>query len=163
MFPIFKRALPRLRQFLVTESLLKMRKNAFYFVLKALFVLRIFEFLSWILVMYKNGLIRRIRLISKFMKQTIGIHILPNISRSKGNQTMKFGQLILFDMKDFSWKIIHKMWWTDYSQTFFWKIKIAHISELSQSFIQFVLIVCPSKGLSRYIVTKLQTTCFYLI
>ena len=26
--------------------------------------------------------------------QTIGIHILPNISQSKGNQTMKFGQLI---------------------------------------------------------------------
>ena len=27
-------------------------------------------------------------------KQTIAIHILPNISRRKGNQTMKFGQLI---------------------------------------------------------------------
>ena len=26
--------------------------------------------------------------------QTIVIHILPNISRNKGNQTMKFGQLI---------------------------------------------------------------------
>ena len=27
-------------------------------------------------------------------KQTIEIHILPNISRNKGNQKMKFGQLI---------------------------------------------------------------------
>ena len=27
-------------------------------------------------------------------KQTIGMHILPNISRNKSNQTMKFGQLI---------------------------------------------------------------------
>ena len=27
-------------------------------------------------------------------KQTIAIHMLPNISRSKGNQTMRFGQLI---------------------------------------------------------------------
>ena len=27
-------------------------------------------------------------------KQTIWIHILPNISKSKDNQTMKFGQLI---------------------------------------------------------------------
>ena len=27
-------------------------------------------------------------------KQTIEIHILPNISRSKGNQKIKFGQLI---------------------------------------------------------------------
>ena len=54
--------------------------------------------------MYKSGLIRKVRLISKFMtsqpgKQTIAIHILTNISRSKGNQTMKFGQLIEYDMR----------------------------------------------------------------
>ena len=46
----------------------------------------------------KNGLIRKIRLTSKFMMsqtglQTIAIHILTNISESKGNQSMKFGQL----------------------------------------------------------------------
>ena len=29
--------------------------------------------------------------------QTIAIHILPNISHSKGNQTMKFGQLIEYN------------------------------------------------------------------
>ena len=33
-----------LRQLLVTESSLKMMKNAFYFVLKALFVLKILKF-----------------------------------------------------------------------------------------------------------------------
>ena len=38
-------------------------------------------------------------LISKFMMsqpgyQTIAMHILPSISRSKDNETMKFGQLI---------------------------------------------------------------------
>ena len=33
-------------------------------------------------------------------QQTIAIHILPNISRSKGNQTMKFGQLIEYDMRN---------------------------------------------------------------
>ena len=32
-------------------------------------------------------------------KQTIAIHVLTNISRSKGNQTMKFGQLIEYDMR----------------------------------------------------------------
>ena len=32
-------------------------------------------------------------------KQTIAIHILPNMSRSKGNQTMKFGQLIEYKMR----------------------------------------------------------------
>ena len=31
------------------ESLLKMMKNAFYFILKAIFVLKIFKFLSWLL------------------------------------------------------------------------------------------------------------------
>ena len=29
---------------------------------------------------------------------TLVIHILPNISRSKGDQTMKFGQLIEYNM-----------------------------------------------------------------
>ena len=33
-------------------------------------------------------------------KQTIAIHILSNISRSKGNQTMKFGQLIEYNMEN---------------------------------------------------------------
>ena len=33
-------------------------------------------------------------------KQTIAIHILPNISRSKGNQTTKFGQSIWYNMRN---------------------------------------------------------------
>ena len=46
----------------------------------------------------ENGLIRKIRSTSKFMTsqpglQVIAIHILPNISQSKGNRTMKFGEL----------------------------------------------------------------------
>ena len=32
-------------------------------------------------------------------KQTIAIHILPNISWSNGNQTIKFGQLIEYNMR----------------------------------------------------------------
>ena len=47
----------------------------------------------------KNCLFGKIRLTSKFMMsqtglQTIAMHILSNISQSKGNQTMKFGQFI---------------------------------------------------------------------
>ena len=54
--------------------------------------------------MYKNGLIRKVRLISKFVtsqpgEKIIAIHILPNISRSKVNETMKFGQLIEYNMR----------------------------------------------------------------
>ena len=33
-------------------------------------------------------------------KQTIVIHILPNISRSKGNQTMKFGQFAEYNVRN---------------------------------------------------------------
>ena len=33
-------------------------------------------------------------------KRKITIHILPNISRSKSNQTMKFGQLIEYNMRN---------------------------------------------------------------
>ena len=48
---------------------------------------------------------KKIILISTFMtsqpkKQTILIHILPNMSRSKGNQTMKFGQLIEYNTRN---------------------------------------------------------------
>ena len=43
---VLKGPLSGLRQFLTTERLLKMMKNAFYFILKALFVLEIFKFLS---------------------------------------------------------------------------------------------------------------------
>ena len=55
--------------------------------------------------MYQNGLIKKIRLISNFMtsqpgQQTIVIHILPNISTSKGNQTVKFGNLIECNMRN---------------------------------------------------------------
>ena len=42
----FKAPLSCLRQFLATESPLKMMKNTFYFTSKALFVLKIFKFLS---------------------------------------------------------------------------------------------------------------------
>ena len=47
----------------------------------------------------------KIRLISKFMtpqpgNQTIVIHILPYISRSKENKTMKFDQLIEYNMRN---------------------------------------------------------------
>ena len=98
---IFKGALSGLKKFLANEIHLKMMKNTFYFTLESLFVLKIFNFL----VMYKSGLIRKIRFISKFMtsqsgQQSIAIHILPNTSRSKDNQTMKFGQLIEYNKRE---------------------------------------------------------------
>ena len=81
-----------------------MMKNTFYFILKALFILKIFKFLSWDFGHVENSLIRHRRLISKFMmsqpgKKAFRIYLLPNIPRRKGNQTMKFGQLIEYNMK----------------------------------------------------------------
>ena len=47
-FKVFKGALSGQRQFLATEIPLKMMKNDFYFTSKALSVLKIFKFLSWL-------------------------------------------------------------------------------------------------------------------
>ena len=40
--------------------------------------------------------------------QTIVIHILPNISESNGNQTMKFGKLIEYNRNIFLQKLCRK-------------------------------------------------------
>ena len=87
------------------ESPLKMMRNAFYFILKALFVLKIFKFFTSFWSCRKNGSIRKIGITSKFMAsqpglQTVAIHILSSISKSKGNQTMKFGQLIEYNKRN---------------------------------------------------------------
>ena len=55
--------------------------------------------------MWEYGLIRKLRLISKFLtpqleKQTITIHILHNILESKDNQAIKFGQLIEYNVRN---------------------------------------------------------------
>ena len=80
---------------LATEE---MMKNAFYLALKALFVLKIFIFLSGIFDHEEKQLDLKDKVNFKFMtsqpgKQTIPMHILPDIWRSKGNQTIKYGQL----------------------------------------------------------------------
>ena len=53
----------------------------------------------------KNGLIRKVRLISKFITsqpglQIVTIHILPNILRSKDKQTMKFCQVTEYNKRN---------------------------------------------------------------
>ena len=122
-------------EFLASESPLKMMKNAFYFNVQALFVLKIFKFLSWLFSHAGNSLCRKKRLISKLMasqsgKHTITIHITPDISKSKGNQAMKSD-------KHFSWKIIHKR---SYSQLFLKHQNWAYLCIIVWIFIQFVLL-----------------------
>ena len=60
--------------------------------------------------MYKSGFIRKITLMSKLItsesvKQTNTMHILTNISKSQDNQTMKFGQLIEYNVGNIFLKI----------------------------------------------------------
>ena len=125
-------ALKGLRQFLVTENPLKMMKNTFYFTLKVIFVLKIFNF--FFLTFWsckKTAWFEKIRLIwdlimSQTWKQTVEIQILHNMWRSKGNQTMEFGQLIEYNMRNI-FSFMHKMWWRNYSWILFCKTKIKHI------------------------------------
>ena len=42
--------------------------------------------------------------------QAIAIHILPNISQSKGNQTMKFGQLIEYNKRNIFLQKLCRKW-----------------------------------------------------
>ena len=49
-------------------------------------------------------------MMSQTMKQTITVHILTNISRNKGNQIMKFGQLIEYNVRNIIFlKIMQKI------------------------------------------------------
>ena len=92
------------------ESALKMMKNAFYSILKDIEV-----FVTTFWSCRKNGLIRKMRLTSKFIMsqpglETIAIHILSNISQSKGSQTMKFGQLIEYNKRNIFLQKLCRKW-----------------------------------------------------
>ena len=118
---LFKSALPVLRQFLPTEMSLKVMKKVFYFALKTLFVLKILKILPYFLGFVENILIRKLRLILKSMtsqngKQAFTIQILLNVSRSKGSQIRKFGQLkehnernFFFFLKNRTQKVVEKL------------------------------------------------------
>ena len=74
-------------------------KNAFYFILKALFVLKTFKFLSWLFRHVAKRLDKKGKVNFKFYDVTAWLtnncntHI-AQYPRSKGNPTMKFSQLI---------------------------------------------------------------------
>ena len=69
---LLKDALSGLRKYLATENLFKITKNAFLFHLKNFSFARYLNFHLDFLVKYKNGLITKTRLISKFMTSQSG-------------------------------------------------------------------------------------------
>ena len=97
----FEGAVLGLRQLLATEKPFKNDEKCFSFHLKSSFRSQDIIILTfWSCI--QNVLIKMIRLISNFMtsQPTIVIHILPNISTSKHNQTMKFDQSIECNMRN---------------------------------------------------------------
>ena len=77
-------------------------------------------------------------------KQTIAIHILSNISRSKGNQKMKFRLLVEYNMRNiFSEKLYAKCGGETSHRLFSKKIKIEHICE---SALKFLLLYVQVEG-----------------
>ena len=95
-------------------------------------------------------------------KQTIAIHILPYISRSKDNQTMKFGQLIEYNMRNI---FLEKSYMKCGGETIpRLSPKKSKLSYLWINYLKFYTVWfywMPSWGLSKYIETNLQTTCCY--
>ena len=66
----FKDWVSGLRQLLTIESPLKMMKNTFYFVLKAIFILGIFTFLSWLFGYVEKRLDKKAKVIVNFFNAT---------------------------------------------------------------------------------------------
>ena len=114
--------------------------NAFYFTLRALFVLNIFKFLSWLFwSRRKTAWIESYHFNkTSTRKQICTINILPNILRSKSNQTMK--------------SVKHKMPWRSLRKTLFKKIRIEYISAstVGLKLYSLFLLFVQSSGLSKY-------------
>ena len=144
-------------------------KNVFYFTLKALFVLKILKFLSWLFGHKINGLIRKMRLISKPITSqpgylTIVIRMLPNISRNERNETAKFGELINYSMRNiFLEKLSTKCPGETIPDPFLKTQNWTYLWIDNLKFCTICFYCLPKWELSNYIETKLLTTYFYLI
>ena len=91
------------------------------------------------------------------------MHILPTISRSKSNQTMKFGQLIEYKMRNTFLEKLYTICGEKLCpQTLFLKnLNWAYLWIITLKFVTFFSDCMPNWGLSKYIETKLQKFRFY--
>ena len=136
-------------------------KSAFYFTLKDFFVLKIFKCFSWIFghvgkrLNYKDKVNFKIYDVATW--ETIAINILSNISKIKDNQAIKFDQLI--ELKNHTQKVVEKLLPDPFLKDQNW----AYLWINSLKFYTVCFYCMSSCELSKFIETKLQTTCFYLI
>ena len=92
------------------------------------------------------------------------MHILPNNSRRKSNQTIRLGQLIEYNLRKFLLKSSFTKCVKETMADLFLKIQNwAYISTNSLKFYTVSFYCMPSWALSKDIETKHQTTGFYLI
>ena len=85
-------------------------------------------------------------------KQTIVTHILPNISISKGNETIKFDiTWEIYFLKNYTQNVKEKL----VPDLFLKKIEAAYLWTNSLKFYAVCFYCMPSWGLSKYIETKL--------
>ena len=93
-------------------------------------------------------------------KQTVAIHVLPNVLKGKGNQTMKFGELLEYKMRNILLgKSYTKCGGETIPSSFSKNQNWLYLGSLTLHTVDFL--VCSSQGLSKYIKTKLQITCLY--
>ena len=89
-------ALSGMRRFSAAENPSKMMKNTFYFTSKALFVLKIFKFLSWLFGyvskrLDEKGMINfKIYDVTAWLTNNCDTYIVQDLE-NKSNQTTKFG------------------------------------------------------------------------
>ena len=96
-------------------------------------------------------------------KQAIAINILLNILRNKSNQTMKFGQLIEYNMRNiFLEKSYTKCGGETIPRPFSEKSKLNISLDQYYKVIYSLFLFYAKLRALKYIETKLQITCFYL-
>ena len=90
--------------------------------------------------------------------------MLLHISRSKGNQRVKFDQLIEYSMRNTFFEKSYSRCGAETIPRLFLKTQNwAYLWINSLNFYLVCFYCMPSWTLSEYIETKLHTTCFYLI
>ena len=133
-------------------------QNAVYFTLNAPFDLKIFNCLSRLLchvekwVDQKDKVDFKIHDLGRPGKNTIARHILPNIWRSKDNQTMKFGQLIEYNMRNvFLEKSYKKCIGETSPRPFYKKSKLSiSLDQLSKSLCRLFLLYAKLRTIEIY-------------
>ena len=131
-------------------SSLKIIKNTFYFMFKVLFVLEIITFLSWLFGYVEKWFDKKVMVNFKIYDVTDWTRNNCNYTYSpiyQGNQILKFGQLIEYNMRKIFLEKSYKQCDGETSSRPFYK-KIKRISRSTVwNVIKFVFTLCPSQGL----------------